>query len=255
MLERLLSDLGDPGWGGSLVSALSFVASITLLPGLFVWFCVFWFCFFFVAILILTQDVIMDVILTAGSDSTSQATRWLSWYGVGLASAVRLPVVVRIPVHAGSLKCDRPKGNGRRPQKKVAIPLLCVFLVWFGCGCVLFAWLLLFLVFVFFLMGQLTGLRAGPLPALLWLSTSRQPCMTIQFIFFLRLNVCNDLAEVMKALDGKKVTLWLLVFCFVWWFAFGLSFVFLMVTSLRSSARYSSLLRSLNSEWPCVCGN
>ena len=28
--------------------------------------------------------------------------------------------------------------------------------------------------------------------------------MTIQFIFFLRLNVCNDLAEVMKALDGKK---------------------------------------------------
>ena len=48
-----------------------------------------------------------------------EATRWLSWYGVGLASADRLPVVVRIP--AGplrSLKCDPPKGNGRRPQKK-----------------------------------------------------------------------------------------------------------------------------------------
>ena len=46
------------------------------------------------------------------------ATRWFSWYGVGLPSADRLPVVVRIP--AGplrSLKCDPPKGNGRRPQK------------------------------------------------------------------------------------------------------------------------------------------
>ena len=163
----------------------------------------------------------------------------------------------------GSNPCPRGKSQVRPAErqrapttKKGSNPTsLCFFLVWFGCGGVLFAWLLLFLVFVFFLMGQLTGLRAGPLPALLWLSTSRQPCMTIQFIFFLRLNVCNDLAEVMKALDGKKVTLWLLVFCFVWWFAFGLSFVFLMVTSLRSSARYSSLLRSLNSEWPCVCGN
>ena len=48
-----------------------------------------------------------------------QATRWLSWYGVGLASADRLPVVVRIPAGPlGSLKCDPPKGNGRRPQKK-----------------------------------------------------------------------------------------------------------------------------------------
>ena len=42
------------------------------------------------------------------------ATRWLSWYGVGLASADRLPVVVRIPAGPlGSLKCDPPKGNGR----------------------------------------------------------------------------------------------------------------------------------------------
>ena len=47
-----------------------------------------------------------------------QATRWLSWYSVGLASADRLPVVVRIPAGPlGSLKCDPPKGNGRRPQK------------------------------------------------------------------------------------------------------------------------------------------
>ena len=50
-----------------------------------------------------------------------QATRWLSWYGVGLASADRLPVVVRILARPlGSLKCDPPKGNGRRPQKNQA---------------------------------------------------------------------------------------------------------------------------------------
>ena len=47
-----------------------------------------------------------------------RATRWLSRYGVGLASADRLPVVVRIPAAPlGSLKCDPPKDNGRRPQK------------------------------------------------------------------------------------------------------------------------------------------
>ena len=48
---------------------------------------------------------------------SAQATRWLSWYGVGLASADRLPVV-RIPAGPlASLKCDPPKGNGRRPKK------------------------------------------------------------------------------------------------------------------------------------------
>ena len=48
-----------------------------------------------------------------------KASRWLSWYGVGLASADKLPVVVRIPAGPlGSLKCNPPKGNGRRPQKK-----------------------------------------------------------------------------------------------------------------------------------------
>ena len=42
----------------------------------------------------------------------------LSWYGVGLASADRVPVVVRTPAGPlGSLKCDPPKGNGRRPRK------------------------------------------------------------------------------------------------------------------------------------------
>ena len=60
------------------------------------------------------HDDILCVILRM-----AQATRWLSWYGVGLASADRLPVVVRIPAGPlGSLKCDPPKGNGRRPQKK-----------------------------------------------------------------------------------------------------------------------------------------
>ena len=41
---------------------------------------------------------------------------------VGMAlvlPAGRLPMVVRIPAGPlGSLKCDPPKGNGRRPQKK-----------------------------------------------------------------------------------------------------------------------------------------
>ena len=54
-----------------------------------------------------------------------QATRWLSWYGVGLASADRLPVV-RIPAGPlASLKCDPPKGNGRRPKKKLRYSVLC----------------------------------------------------------------------------------------------------------------------------------
>ena len=49
-----------------------------------------------------------------------EATRWLSWYGVGLASADRLPVVVRISAGPlGSLKCDQPKGNGRPTKKKI----------------------------------------------------------------------------------------------------------------------------------------
>ena len=64
-----------------------------------------------------------------------------------------------------------------------------MFFVCFGLVvvlCVLFAWLLLFLVcgFLFFLRGPLTGLCAGPLPVLLWLSTSRQPCMIIAIHLF-----------------------------------------------------------------------
>ena len=55
-----------------------------------------------------------DSPLEEDRSSSNEATRWLSWYGVGLASADRLPVVVRIPAGPlGSLKCDPPKGNGR----------------------------------------------------------------------------------------------------------------------------------------------
>ena len=70
----------------------------------------------------------------------------------------------------------------------VAIPLLCVFvLFWFGCGCVFLVCLVSFVsgcVFFGFLLGQLAGLRTGPLPVLLWLSTSRQPCMIITIHLF-----------------------------------------------------------------------
>ena len=56
-------------------------------------------------------------------------------------------------------------------------PTLCAFrLFWFVCCFVSFVCLVLFcfwLCFLFgFLLGQLAGLRTGPLPVLLWLSTS-----------------------------------------------------------------------------------
>ena len=54
----------------------------------------------------------------AFAENLAKATRWLSWYGVGLANADRVPVGVRIPAGPlGSLKCDPPKGNGRRQKK------------------------------------------------------------------------------------------------------------------------------------------
>ena len=62
-----------------------------------------------------------------------------------------------------------------------------------------------FVCFRLFLMGLLIGLCIGPFPALLRLSTRIRPCMIIyNSSFLLRLNVCNDLAKAMKALDGKK---------------------------------------------------
>ena len=66
------------------------------------------------------ENVNVSCCLGAGGRGLEiQATRWLSWYGVGLASADRLPVVVRTPAGPlGSLKCDPPKGNGRRLKKK-----------------------------------------------------------------------------------------------------------------------------------------
>ena len=51
------------------------------------------------------------------------------------------------------------------------VVVVCFLFAWFFfvSGCVLFG----------FLLGHLAGLRTGPLPVLLWLSTSRQPCMII----------------------------------------------------------------------------
>ena len=70
----------------------------------------------------------------------------------------------------------------------VAIPLLCGFCLFlFGCGVVCFVCFVVFVSgvwFLFFLRGPLTGLCTGPLPVLLWLSTSRQPCMIIAIHLF-----------------------------------------------------------------------
>ena len=69
----------------------------------------------------------------------------------------------------------------------VAIPLLCVFfvLVWLWlCVFGLLGFFCFWLWFFVFLLGQLAGLRTGPLPVLLWLSTSRQPCMIITIHLF-----------------------------------------------------------------------
>ena len=50
-----------------------------------------------------------------------------------------------------------------------------------------------------------TGLCIGPLPALLRLPTNLTALQAnYNSAFLLRLNVCNDLAKAMKALDGKK---------------------------------------------------
>ena len=90
----------------------------------------------------------------------------------------------------------------------VVIPLFVLFVCFglFVVLCLLFAWFVCFwLCFLFgFLLGQLAGLRTVPLPVLLWLSTSWQLAWQLQFIILLRVNVCNDLAEAMKALEGKN---------------------------------------------------
>jgi len=82
---------------------------------------------------------------------------------------------------------------------------------------VCFGLFVLFL-FVFVLMGLLTGLCIGPLPALLRLLTQLMALhANYNSACLLRLNVCNDLAKAMKALDGKKTDVpalgwsWLLV--------------------------------------------
>ena len=76
-------------------------------------------------------------------------------------------------------------------------------LVWFF-GVVVFCLLVCLFWFALCLMGLLTGLYIGPLPALLRLSTDRRPCMIIYNSSFTALNGCDDLAKAMKALEGKK---------------------------------------------------
>ena len=110
-----LCDLWDPGWGGSPVSALSFVASFTLLYGNLVFFRVVFVLLLFLAILMMTHKMSSCILfLRAGSDPTSLC---LVWFLVLLCFGV-----------------------------------FCLFVCLF--------W------FVLFLMGLLTGLCIGPLPAL-----------------------------------------------------------------------------------------
>ena len=79
-----------------------------------------------------------------------------------------------------------------------------VFFGWF------LVWLFVFGLFVLFwfvlpLMGLPTGLCIGPLPALLRLLTYLTALQAnSNSAFLLRLNVCNDLAKAMKALEGKN---------------------------------------------------
>ena len=76
--------------------------------------------------------------------------------------------------------------------------------------CFLF-WLFVLVFFVLFwfvlsLMGLPAGLCIGPLPALLRLLTLLTALQAnFSSACLLRLNVCNDLAKAMKALDGKKM--------------------------------------------------
>ena len=72
MPEWLLSVISGSWLGGSPVSALSFVASFTLLYGPFVLFRVVFGCFFSVAILKMTHKMSSCILyLRAGSDPTS----------------------------------------------------------------------------------------------------------------------------------------------------------------------------------------
>ena len=80
------------------------------------------------------------------------------------------------------------------------------FLVWlFVFGLFVLVWFVFLFWFVLSLMGLLTGLCIGPLPALLRLLTQLTALQAnYNSACLLRLNVCNDLAKAMKALDGKK---------------------------------------------------
>ena len=115
MPEWLLSVISGILAGGSPVSALSFVASFTLLYGNLVFFRVVFVLLLFLAIFMMTHKMSSCILfLRAGSDPTSLC---LVWFLVLLCFGV-----------------------------------FCLFVCLFG--------------FVLFLMGLLTGLCIGPLPAL-----------------------------------------------------------------------------------------
>ena len=77
MPERLLSVISGILAGGSLVSALSFVASITLLYGPLVFFRVVFVLLLFLAILMMTHKMSSCIsFLRAGSDPTSLCLVW-----------------------------------------------------------------------------------------------------------------------------------------------------------------------------------
>ena len=149
-----LCDLGDPCWR-SLVSALSFIVSITLLPGPLCGSVFLCFASCSEAILNDTQDVIMQIIPIAGSDPTLCAFRLFSF-----------------------------------------VVVLCLLFAWFVCFwcvfCLVSCWdSSLDCVQVHY--QYFCGYRQ--VDSLAW---------QLQFIILLRVNVCNDLAEAMKALEGKN---------------------------------------------------
>ena len=91
----------------------------------------------------------------------------------------------------------------------VAIPLPCVLfgLVWLWLCCFLFVcFVSLFLVvfFVCFFAGRARWTAHRSTTSTFVAIDNRQPCMLITIQLLLRLNVCHDLTEAMKALDGKK---------------------------------------------------
>jgi len=73
-----------------------------------------------------------------------------------------------------------------------------------GFGCVLFLFLLWFVRVCSFLAGIAYWTAYRSITSTFVAIDNWQPCTIISIHLLLRSNVCNDLAEAMKALDGKK---------------------------------------------------